>query len=246
VKKPKGAASRKRADDDEERNGSLILSRPQDRSQQPARRSEPGFRRAQGRARLACSGARGGTASGGGGFDLRRFGPFVLFGAIGVAVLAGIAFLATSILQNSGVREPSTVVEQRLDGSTDRAAPPLSGSDVSEGVGRDSQGAEGTKQAGAAAPKVEASNDWILPLTRRQISRYYPPRALEKGIEGSATLRCRFEARRRSPDCTVVRERPDGYRFGSAARRLSRQFEPTSQMVSGEPFSVVVRFRVDE
>jgi hypothetical protein len=191
-------------------------------------------------------GARGGTASGGGGFDLRRFGPFVLFGAIGVAVLAGIAFLATSILQNSGVREPSTVVEQRLDGSTDRAAPPLSGSDVSEGVGRDSQGAEGTKQAGAAAPKVEASNDWILPLTRRQISRYYPPRALEKGIEGSATLRCRFEARRRSPDCTVVRERPDGYRFGSAARRLSRQFEPTSQMVSGEPFSVVVRFRGDE
>jgi hypothetical protein len=196
--------------------------------------------------RSSDAGARGGTASGGGGFDLRRFGPFILFGAIGIAVLAGIVFLATSILQNSGVREPSTAVEQRLDGSTDRAAPPFSGGEVSEGVGRDTQGAvDGAKQEGTAS-KIEASNDWILPLTRRQISRYYPRRALEKGIEGSATLRCRFEARRRSPDCTVVRERPDGYRFGSAARRLSRQFEPTSRMVSGEPFTVVVRFRMDE
>jgi hypothetical protein len=190
-------------------------------------------------------GARSATASGGG-FDLRRFGPIVLFGAIGIAVLAGVAFLATSVLQNADVREPSTVTEQRLDGSTDRTAPPLAGSDVSGG-GQESQGAlEGTQQAGTAAPKVEASNDWILPLTRRQISRYYPARALENEVQGSVTLRCRFADRRRSPDCTVVRERPDGYRFGSAARRLSRQFEPTSQAVSGEPFSVTVRFRLDE
>lgn len=54
----------------------------------------------------------------------------------------------------------------------------------------------------------------------RDLGRYYPARARERGIEGSATLNCAVDTGG-ALHCTVVSETPTGWGFGEAAVRMA-------------------------
>jgi protein TonB len=57
----------------------------------------------------------------------------------------------------------------------------------------------------------------------RDFARYYPERALEREVEGRATIECIVNANG-SLSCTVTSEDPPGYGFGEATLRVSRHF----------------------
>lgn len=53
----------------------------------------------------------------------------------------------------------------------------------------------------------------------------YPDYAARRGIDGSATLKCRATAELRLADCAVVEEAPEGLGFGEAAVKLGPRFK---------------------
>jgi len=55
------------------------------------------------------------------------------------------------------------------------------------------------------------------------LARYYPPRALERGIEGQVVLDCVVEVSG-ALDCAAVSETPPGWGFAAAAVRISRDY----------------------
>jgi periplasmic protein TonB len=52
------------------------------------------------------------------------------------------------------------------------------------------------------------------------LSTYYPPRALEAEVEGVSTLECVVRDVQGHVTCSVLSERPGGYGFGEATRRM--------------------------
>jgi TonB family protein len=72
----------------------------------------------------------------------------------------------------------------------------------------------------------------------RDLARYYPSRALERGVQGSVTLNCVVSTAGRL-DCVVVSETPARWGFGDAALRISEDY----QMVPATRDGVVVEGR---
>ncbi|MES1156209.1 MAG: TonB family protein [Alphaproteobacteria bacterium] len=70
--------------------------------------------------------------------------------------------------------------------------------------------------------------------TRRPsgLDRYYPPRALARGMEGEATLDCIVRITG-ALDCAIVSETPQGWGFGEAALRISRDYAMVPAMRDG-------------
>ena len=56
------------------------------------------------------------------------------------------------------------------------------------------------------------------------LERYYPQRARDQGIEGSAVIECALGADGRLSACTVVSETPPGSGFGQASIRAAAKF----------------------
>jgi hypothetical protein len=178
------------------------------------------------------------------------YGQVIVWSVVAFAVLAGIIYTVTStdFVRNAFAPRQPAVAEDSFGDSSTRREPAIDAGDAAELADEAAPVEERTVAPPPPAPSASAEredvSDWIQPLSRRQISQYYPERALEKGIQGRVLLRCTFRDRV-YPDCTVVRERPDDWRFGSAARRLSRRFRATEQAVKGRPFDVTVRFRLE-
>lgn len=112
---------------------------------------------------------------------------------------------------------------------------------------------EGTGRVAEAAPpspgKIE-NPKWVQMPTAGQMERYYPRRALEREISGSATIRCRVATNGSVDACAVLSETPAGQGFGEAALKLSRFFRMSPKTVDGAPVEgaavdIGLAFRLD-
>lgn len=75
----------------------------------------------------------------------------------------------------------------------------------------------------ADAPSVDMVE---LCSTRRvrEMERFFPRRAIERGVEGAVTLDCAFAADDTLHSCQVVEETPSGMGFGAAALAMACRY----------------------
>ena len=59
---------------------------------------------------------------------------------------------------------------------------------------------------------------WAEMPSQRLLGKHNPPRPRYEGVSGGALLACHVLPSRRLADCEVLRETPEGYGFGKAAR----------------------------
>ncbi len=76
--------------------------------------------------------------------------------------------------------------------------------------------------------------DWLRKPTGDEVAQYYPPRAMDLGKEGSATIKCTVTSKGTVENCTVTSETPEGLGFGDAAKRMSRLFKMKPQTKDGQ------------
>ena len=74
----------------------------------------------------------------------------------------------------------------------------------------------------AASPPLVADPEWVR--VPRDLGRYYPARALERGVEGSVTLNCLVDTNG-ALECAVESETPENWGFAPAALRISRDYQ---------------------
>lgn len=93
-----------------------------------------------------------------------------------------------------------------------------------------------TAWAAQAAPGRTITNpDWTHMPTAADLAQYYPRRAMKRGVEGFAAIRCRVERAGALSACVVLRETPEGYGFGEATLRLAPMFRMRPMSVDGRP-----------
>jgi len=77
----------------------------------------------------------------------------------------------------------------------------------------------------------------------RDLSRYYPSRALARGVEGEVLLDCRVSTGG-ALDCSIIAESPQGWGFGAAALRISRDHRMAPATSAGAVVEGRYRMRV--
>jgi protein TonB len=81
---------------------------------------------------------------------------------------------------------------------------------------------------------VVTNPDWLRKPNADEMGQYYPPRAMDLGKEGQASIKCSVTAKGTVENCMVVSETPDGLGFGAAAMRLSKLFKMKPQTRDGQ------------
>lgn len=97
-------------------------------------------------------------------------------------------------------------------------------------------------QAQDTAPDVMAS--WLRKPTPSQLMAVFPTKALEKGLDGEATISCKISLQGALFDCVVVSETPADMGFGQAAIALTPQFLMKPAMKDGQPVVSGVRIPI--
>lgn len=54
--------------------------------------------------------------------------------------------------------------------------------------------------------------------------RHYPPTALKRNVSGMGEIECRWTIDGRLTECRVLREAPEGYRFGEATAEIFEKY----------------------
>jgi periplasmic protein TonB len=70
----------------------------------------------------------------------------------------------------------------------------------------------------------------------RDFARYFPPRALDRGVSGRVVLDCLVDAGGRLA-CSVESETPTGWGFGDASLRAAQHFRVAAATADGRPTS---------
>ncbi len=102
---------------------------------------------------------------------------------------------------------------------------------------------------------VGAPNLGPMEITRPQwlrrpenVARFYPARAIERGVEGEVRLDC-IVAVRGLLNCSVAYETPTGWGFGAAALRIAGEYRMSPALRDGVPvegrYRMVVPFNLD-
>lgn len=82
---------------------------------------------------------------------------------------------------------------------------------------------------------VVTQPDWVRRPDAEALTRAYPKRASDDGVEGRALIHCKVTAAGALDPCQVVSESPPGYGFGAAAVRMSHDFKMRPATIDGAP-----------
>lgn len=85
------------------------------------------------------------------------------------------------------------------------------------------------------AATVITPPDWIERPTSDDVAAAYPPDAIDKNLEGAATIGCTVLADGHLADCQIVKETPEGAGFGPAALALMPRFRMAATRPDGTP-----------
>lgn len=118
--------------------------------------------------------------------------------------------------------QPPTTTEQTL-------TPPILATDTGP-----VEVADLTPPALPQPPRVIRNPTWVAKPTSTQMARLYPPLALERGLDGGATLMCEVIASGSVRNCAVIDEHPKGRGFGEAALASSKHFRLNPRTENGE------------
>ena len=95
-------------------------------------------------------------------------------------------------------------------------------------------------------PPTITNPRWVR--TPRELARYYPRRAMERGVEGQVVLDCSV-TNTGLLNCAVVSETPRNWGFGEAALRISRDYQMVPATRDGVPiegrYRMVAPFRLE-
>jgi TonB family protein len=92
----------------------------------------------------------------------------------------------------------------------------------------------GGLKPGTPAPlAVIAHPDWLRRPNGDDLGRYFPPNALEKGVDGHAAIECTVLFDGTLSECHVLSEAPEGAGFGRATLRTASRFKMRPQTMDG-------------
>jgi hypothetical protein len=103
--------------------------------------------------------------------------------------------------------------------------------------------------AGAVAPASMAYAavnqtpvSWSEAPSVADIAAAYPAKAKAAGVGGQVTLTCQIGRDAHPRDCAAVTEKPGGYGFGAAARKLAEKLKADDQSLTGQNIFIPVSF----
>jgi len=102
----------------------------------------------------------------------------------------------------------------------------------------------GPAAAQEPAERPDVLADWLRRPTPSQLMAVFPTKALEKGLDGEATISCKISPQGALFDCVVVSEEPAGIGFGQAAIALTPQFLMKPAMKDGQPVASRARIPI--
>jgi TonB family protein len=97
--------------------------------------------------------------------------------------------------------------------------------------------------ASAAAAQTEAV--WIEAPSVADVAAAYPAKARAASVGGQVNLTCTLNREGRPHDCAVLGEKPSGYGFGFAARKLAEHLRSGDGGLAGKEVQIPVTFAVD-
>lgn len=85
------------------------------------------------------------------------------------------------------------------------------------------------------APPVITRPQWLRQPNGADFTNFYPPQALEAGIEGHSAMECTVKADGTLFGCHITSNSPSGKGFGSAELRLASRYKMRPQTEDGTP-----------
>ena len=105
-----------------------------------------------------------------------------------------------------------------------------------------STGAVAAGGGAADAAIVQSQLEWIEAPSVSDIAAAYPARARAAGVGGTVNLTCEMGRDGHPRDCATLTEKPSGYGFGNAARKLAEKLKIDDPSMSHQNIYIPVTF----